>query len=199
MNSRFVLSSFLVLLSCALAYIEVNAQNLPVQHPATHETWGYPAAGLRMSLALDTHQKKPAAFLVALQNTGQNDILLSLGYMLNNGKVQLPTGIRFLVTDAKGHAETLYYEDRRYPLIAGRVDEYQVPLRSGSSYSLRIGIDQLVRHSKYIGQNLPHGKFKAVAEFDGVSDQPSNKKQRDIGLMNYWKRHVASNAVFFDH
>lgn len=153
---------------------------------------------MSLSLTKPTQGNVPI-FQVTLRNQSDNDVLLSLGYMLNNGKVQLPSKVRLLVTDSKGHAEDLYYEDRRFSGVRGRVDEFQVPLRSGSSYSLRIRLDQLHRHGRYLGQNLPHGRFKAVAEFDGVSDSPGNRRQRDIGLANYWKRHVESNAVFFDH
>jgi hypothetical protein len=62
--------------------------------------------------------------------------------MLANGKVMLPAAIRLLLTDPAGHTRELQFFDRRYPAVAGRVDDFTVALRARSIYALRVSLNQ---------------------------------------------------------
>jgi hypothetical protein len=78
-----------------------------------------------------------AEFYVALENTADSDFVVNLGQMLANGKVMFPKAIRLTLTDPAGQTRELDFSDRRYPAVAGRVDDFTVALRSGSLYALR--------------------------------------------------------------
>ena len=59
--------------------------------------------GLQMSIsAADLQNLDVPEFQVALRNAGKQDVTLNLGFMLANGKVQLPQNISLNVTDAPG-------------------------------------------------------------------------------------------------
>jgi hypothetical protein len=83
-----------------------------------------------------------AEFYVALENTSDSDFVVNLGQMLANGKVMFPTAIRLTLTDPAGQTRELDFSDRRYPGVAGRVDDFTVALRSGSIYALRVSLNQ---------------------------------------------------------
>lgn len=162
--------------------------------------WGSASNGLQMSIAATKSDKVDSpSFQVAFQNVGEQDVLLSLGMMLANGKVQLPDRIRLVLTDTTGQKRELYFSDKRYPGVRGRVDEYRVPLRAGSTYSLNLKLDQFWSPStKEFVLNLKPGKYQVSAQFDGVGEKPRNWGQKDIGLMNYWKGKVQSNVLSFE-
>ena len=77
-------------------------------------------------------------FQVAFRSAGNQDVTLNLGFMLANGKVQLPQNISLNVTDAAGQTRKLKFWDRRYAGVAGRLDDYVVPLPAGSTYMLKL-------------------------------------------------------------
>jgi len=56
----------------------------------------------------------------------QGGLVLNLGSMLANGKVMFPEAVRLSLTDPAGYARELHFFDRRYPGIAGRVDDFIV-------------------------------------------------------------------------
>lgn len=86
-----------------------------------------------MSIAVSSGNLSPASaeFSVALENTGDSDFVVNLGSMLANGKVMLPTEIRFVLTDPAGRTQELEFATSP---VAGRIDPFIVPLRKGSSY-----------------------------------------------------------------
>ena len=101
---------------------------------APESSWGKVSAGLHMSIALaDAAAKEAPAFRVTWQNVGDKDMTLNLVIMLANGKVQLPTNLRFSLQDGEGKTRELQFAE---PAIAGRVDDYVVPLRVASTYSV---------------------------------------------------------------
>ena len=150
---------------------------------------GQEAAGarLRMSISAPDQQADGSfTFRAALENTGDNDIVLNLGTMLANGKVQLPDAIRLILTDARGESRELHFFDRRYPGVGGRVDDYVVPLRAGSSYSIKMSLDDYWSpDTKEHRLNLAPGKYRIRAEFTGS------------GARHVWKGKLRSDETAF--
>src|SRR5262245_64891789 len=93
--------------------------------------------GLQMCLAASASDLQ-----LALRNVGDHDLTLNLGIMLANGKVQLPERVAIKFTDAQGNTRLFKFADKKYSVIAGRVDDYVVSLRVGSTYTLQLTLDQ---------------------------------------------------------
>lgn len=159
--------------------------------------WGERVDGLQMSISIaDSSKIGVPVFQVALRNTGEHDVSLNLGYMLANGKVQLPDKIRFSLTDATGKTRELLFSDGRYPAVAGRMDDYIVPLRSGSIYTLRIGLDQMFSTEiADFATKLPPGKYQITAQYQGTGAQHVNLDMPGIKLLNFWLGKLQSNTL----
>jgi len=155
---------------------------------------------LRMSICVATPRKvnESPMFRVSLENVGDVDVILNLGIMLANGKVHLPERIRLILTDAEGQARELHFSDRRFPGVAGRVDDYVLPLRAGSTYIIRLSLDDYwCAKTKEFRLKLKPGQYKVRAEFTGEAANHLNHDTRGIGLMNYWKGELQSDPVAF--
>lgn len=154
--------------------------------------------GLQMSVSLAEKGKTGVPeFQIALQNIGEQDVTLNLGMMLANGKVQLPEKISLNVTDASGKTRSFKFFNPKYAAIAGRVDDYVVPLRAGSTYTLVIPFDYFwsLSANQTVSQ-LPPGKYKITAQFEGRGAEIAGNS--DIKLMNFWKGEAQSNALTFE-
>ena len=66
---------------------------------------------------------KRLASLVVVPNTGSRDFVVNVGEMVANGKVMFPSAVRLTITDAAGNSRELKFFDRRYPAVAGRIDD----------------------------------------------------------------------------
>jgi hypothetical protein len=159
--------------------------------------WGETVDGLQMSISIANSSRAGVPeFQVALRNSGEHDVTLNLGFMLANGKVQLPDKIKFNLTDATGTTRNLHFSDRRYPGVAGRMDDYIVPLRSGSIYTLTIGLDQLFSMDiSDFATKLPPGKYQITAQYQGTGAQYVNLDTPGIKLMNFWLGELQSNTL----
>jgi hypothetical protein len=124
------------------------------------------------------------------------DTVLNLGMMLANGKIHLPSEIRLILTDPEGKSRELHFSDRRYPGIAGRVDDYAVPLRAGSAYSLKMSLGNFwCPRTKEFRFNLKPGQYHVRSEFTGKGAQWTNSDMEGIKLMNFWKGTLRSDAT----
>ena len=154
---------------------------------------------LRMSISTP-HQNVDGnfTFRLALENIGVNDIVLNLGTMLANGKVHLPDAIRLILTDATGESRELHFSDRRHPFVGGRVDDYSVPLRAGSSYSIKVSLDDYWSpDTKEPRLNLPPGEYRIRAEFTGSGARYVNLDTQGMKLMNFWRGTLRSDETRF--
>lgn len=129
-------------------------------------------------------------------NVGDRDVTLNLGIMLANGKVQLPDRVAIKFTDAQGKSRLFKFGDKRYGAIAGRVDDYVVPLRVGSTYSLQLTLDQFwcQETNEFSIPPLPGNNYLA-AQFEGVGANAVNLDMPGIKLMNFWLGKVESNIL----
>jgi len=159
--------------------------------------WGATIDGLQMSISLaDSRHTGISEFRVALHNAGEKDVTLNLGMMLANGKVQLPTRISFNVTDSTGKIRRFGFSDPKHGFVAGRVDDYIVPLRANSIYTLIIRSDQLWSpESKDYGLKLAPGKYQVATQFEGSGAKAFNLDKPEIKLMNFWIGKLQSNAL----
>jgi hypothetical protein len=78
---------------------------------------------------------------VAFRNVGSSDVVLDLGFMLANGKVQYPTDVQFALTDSKGQTRALHYPTERL-VISGPVYDFLAPVPIGAIYVLHVNLER---------------------------------------------------------
>jgi hypothetical protein len=155
---------------------------------------------LKMSITAVPAEKARGAslFLVTLQNTGDQDVLLNLGMMLANGKVHMPDAIRLVLREPNGRSRELHFSDRRYPGVAGRIDDYAVPLRAGSAYTVELNLDDYwCSQTKEFRLKLTPQEYRVHAELTAKGAQHFNSDTEGMELMNFWKGELRSNTVEF--
>jgi hypothetical protein len=187
---------FGVIVTCLFLNLLLSSASSRVQSIGNPQ-WGAPVDGLEMSLsANDSHNLDFPEFQVALRNAGKQDVTLNLGFVLANGKVQLPQNISLNVTDAGGQMLKLRFFDRKYPGAFGRVDDYVVPLRAGSSYTLKLNLDQFWSPAtKQFELKFFPGRYQITAQFEGGRAKTSNSDVPGIKLMNFWLGTLQSNII----
>jgi len=156
--------------------------------------WGQAIDGVQMSLS--STGSDGSSLQIALRNVGDHDVTLNLGLMMANGKVQLPNNIRLNVTDAQGKTRVFKFADKRHAFVAGRVDDYVVPLRAGSMYTLQLTLNQFwCYETKEFAIQLLPGRNLLTAQFEGTGAKVENLDMPGIKLMNFWRSKVDSNTL----
>jgi len=158
-KARIVLVLSLFVLTRALTAGESLTTERPKGQPSEAE--------LRMSIsvAIPKEAKGATRFRVTIENTGAQDVILNLGTMLANGKVHLPEAIHLILTDSTGQTRELHFADRRFPGLGGRVDDYSVPLRVGSVYTVALNLnDYWCPETKEFDLKLAPGEYRVRAE-----------------------------------
>ena len=187
----------------AVALLAGNAPAISSQPvPAVPQDWGPSTDGLRLGISTVSSGKQPASgaqFYVAVQNTGDSDFVLNLGAMLANGKVMFPDAVRFTLTGPAGQTRELHFMDRRYPAVAGRLDDFTVALRNGAFYGLRLSLDQYWSpQTREFVLKLADGRYRIAARFQGRGAQTGNSDMHGVALLNFWRGTVQSNSVDFE-
>jgi hypothetical protein len=166
------------------------------------ETWGEAVSGLQMTIYLDRADgvpSKASKFRVELRNAAKKDLVVNLGMMLANGKMQYPNAVVLILTDAQRKSRRL---DLREPwAIAGRVDPFVLPIPIGATFSIPVDLDKYwAAESKNFDYKLKPGTYSLEAQFTGrsVSQQEANLDVKGIALMPYWTGTVASNQLRFE-
>ena len=190
------------LLSCCVMALAIGSVPALVSQVGTVGESGRLNAELRLAISLvQTEADRPAGteFIVSIENVGGSDVVVNLGFMLANGKVMFPEAVRLLLTGPQGGTRELQYFDRRYPGIAGRVDDFIVALRSGSTYSLRLSLDRYWSPAtKEWDLKIAPGRYRIEALFDGRGAMFQNLDTPGIALLNFWKGTVRSSPLSFD-
>jgi hypothetical protein len=150
-----------------------------------------------MSLSvLAAGDRNDPEFEVAFRNTGEQDVSLNLGIMLANGNVQLPDKIHLQIVDGSRKSRELHFSDKRYAAVGGRMDAYVVPLRAGSSYTLKLRLDQFwSSDTQEFKLKLKPGRYEISSQFQGDGATTSNPDMAGVELMNFWKGKLQSNVV----
>lgn len=153
--------------------------------------------GLQMALSISrAGNRGDPEFEVTIRNVGEEDVSLNLGSMLANGKTQLPGKIHLQLKDGTGQTRELDFSDRRHPGVAGRVDDYVVPLRSGSSYTLKLRLDQFWSPgTREFDLKLKPGRYRVSARFQGGGAETSNEDMAAMKRMNFWIGTLQSNTA----
>ncbi len=126
---------------------------------------------------------------VTVQNAGEKPIVVNLGMMLGNGRSLAPTQVTLLVTGREG--KTLRFAQG--PGVAGRVDDFLVPLMPGGKYSMAIPLAGFADEKGMRG--IAAGDtIQAVYEGAEVSYQ----KESVIPGLPMWKGKVLSEAVKYE-
>ena len=105
--------------------------------------------GLRMAIApiepTPGFRAPTAQFRVTIENDGDRDLIVNLGYMFGNGQVMLPTSLDLILTDPSGRVRHLRYfspPPRSPRMNPGKLDDYVLALRSGSTYGFSLHLDE---------------------------------------------------------
>jgi hypothetical protein len=190
-------------LCCAVALVGgFHAVGASQSRPLVTADWGNANGGLRMAVApvaLTSERPEEQHFYVLVENVGGGDVVINMGFMLSNDKVMFPEAVRLLLTDSQGTTRELQYFDRRYPGVAGRVDDFIVALRVGSLYAMRISLDRYWSPAtKEYGLKLAPGQYRIEARFDGQGARSLNLDTPGIALLNFWKGTLRSNSLGFE-
>jgi len=135
-------------------------------------------------------------FDAAFENTGDSDLIINLGLMLGNGKSMFPTNLGLLLTDPAGQTRELHFQE---PRVAGRVDDFLVPLRRRSTHTLRIALKQYWSPAtKEFDLKLAGGRYRIAARFDGRGVQFVNGDMQGVALLSVWRGAAQSNVMDFE-
>ena len=182
----------------AIGLLTPSSRQAPVM---AGQAWWERNGGLRIGIVdvnRDSASSADMQFEVALENIGASDFVVNLGHMLANGKVMFPSSVRLVLTDPSGQTRELQYFDRKYPGVAGRVDDFTVALRVGSVYTIRATLDHYWSPStKEFGVTLTRGRYRILARFQGEGARTTNLDMPGLALMNFWKGTVQSNPLEF--
>lgn len=152
------------------------------------------ADGIQMSLSI-LMTNRETEFEVAFKNVGQEDVCLNLGMMLGNGKVQIPDKVHLELKDESGNTWEHFFPQGG--AVAGRVDDYVVPLKTGSTYAFTVPLgefwssDMKKQHERELGP----GRYDVTARFEGVGAQAVNLDMQGIKLMKFWKGKLEEGIV----
>jgi hypothetical protein len=187
MKLRTLLVSAMIVLSSVTARSGAESDN--------DSQWGLPINGLQMSISEDGLSSDGIQkFQVQFRNIGKRDFVLNLGRMLGNGRVHLPDRVALELTDSNGKTQNLKFFHNMF--VAGRVDDYLIPLKLESTYSITVRLDQFYsreNRSPYV--TLPSGKTKILASLDGMGAMNVNSDTPGIALMEFWTGKAWSNTV----
>jgi hypothetical protein len=185
------ISGYIVTLFILLAGVQVGGDQ--ADNPA-------PAAGGNLEINVTPPAAGSRKILAAVQNSGEGDVVLNLGIMLANGKQQFPTEVRLAVTDEKGATRQFRLPE---PRIAGRADDFLVPLCAGATYTVSLDLDRLrPDNPAEAARKLPKGAYRVVAIFEGKDAQHVNSDLKGIALMEMvttWQISVydSTNTLLF--
>jgi len=155
---------------------------------------GQPSDGVQM--VLSSIDPNGSDLQLSFRNVGDHDVTLNLGVMMANGNVQLPSYVSLIFTDAKSQTRVFKFADKKHPGVAGRLDDYVVPLRAGSVYMLKLSLNQFsCQETKEFEIPLLPGKNQLTAQFQGSGARFANLDMAAIKLMNFWFGRVESNTL----
>ena len=152
--------------------------------------------GLELSVSQVEGAATSQEFLLALDNVGKEDRVVNLGMMLANGKALYPTAVQLIITDESGTRRTLVL---RGPAgIAGRVDDYVVPLKAGSTYSFRVTLnDYWSPSTPEWNVVLPRGTYHVMRRYVGQGAKFINADTEGMKLLALWEGELESKPLEF--
>lgn len=166
---------------------------------AEPHTQGQVTNGLQMSLSiLDVSPtiSESSRIGISFANLGDKDVLLELGEMLGNGRFLSPSSIRLKVIDPNTKFVEYTFVDNRYAVVAGRVDDFVLPLRAGSDFTFKFDLSQFrSTETKQFGVKFHKGSYSISAFYRGEDPKFATALWLDKSL--FWKGIVQSNVLKF--
>ena len=184
---------FLIAVICTWMSLSLSATVATAQTVDNVQS-GQPSDGVQM--VLSSIDPNGSDLQLSFRNVGDHDVTLNLGVMMANGNVQLPSYVSLIFTDAKSQTRVFKFADKKHPGVAGRLDDYVVPLRAGSVYMLKLSLNQFsCQETKEFEIPLLPGKNQLTAQFQGSGARFANLDMAAIKLMNFWFGRVESNTL----
>ena len=172
--------------------LELSAQ------AAAGPKWGPVTGGLSIgvSIGFAEGQSNRAPLEISLKNNFEKDFVVNLGTMLANGKMMFPEAVRLIAVDPMGTSRELHFFDRRYPGIAGRLDDFIVALRGGATYTFTVSTDQYWSPAtRELPLKWAPGVNRVSARFDGRGASHVNLDMHGVTLLNFWIGSANSGVV----
>ncbi|HOB97806.1 MAG TPA: serine/threonine-protein kinase [Verrucomicrobiota bacterium] len=185
-------------------YTLVRRQSMPAPSAllaTPTSSWGVASNGLQMSLSSIAESDLLATnrFEVRIRNVGDKDVQLNVGISMANGNVHLPQAISLILTDAQRQTRVLEFANKRFPGVAGRVDDLVVGLQAGATYTLPLSLEQFWCPATGEPQtNLTNGQYRLMAQFVGRGAEHVNGDMGGMGLMSFWRGTLQSNPLQFN-
>jgi hypothetical protein len=153
--------------------------------------WGAATQGLQLATApvreTWTVGEDPE-FHVSFRNSGTDDVFLNLGVILG-GRRHYPMAVSLLLAEPGGRQ--LEYRLSGPSFVAGRMDDYVVPLRTRAIHELTLTL------SEFHGLKLPKGRYQVSARFQGRGATITNSGQDWTGW-NFWQGTLESRVAEFE-
>lgn len=172
---------------CVVGLIVAQESSIPAVQAAED-----PVSPLKIALSFP-EPEHPVVFRVDLENAGDADVMVNLGRMLTNGRLMDPCAIHLLFVDDKGKSTKRSYSDPHHSFVSGRIDDFVVPLRAGSSYSLRLSLDDYWNPKMY--GVLPAGEYRIQAILEAEAVKYLNDDMEGMTTMNIWTGSVSSTPL----
>ena len=150
---------------------------------------------LQLKLIRETTEGR---FRAELRNAGDEALVLNLGMMLANGRMQYADRIHLLLTASDG--KQLHLDRLDPPTINGRVDPMVVPLPPGAAMTLPIDLRNYIAPQENVWDlALTAGRYSLSAAYkgEGVSQRSANLDMKGIALMPFWTGDAVSPALRF--
>jgi hypothetical protein len=155
---------------------------------------GKAVGGLRLRLELSAAEKgkklQPHCNLI-LENVGDSDLNVKLGFSLANWEFHHPDAVRLFVRSKGNKTRTLIYSIN----VAGGLDPFVVSLPAGSSYTLRCAFDKYADSETGERIDLLGEDYWITAELLGEAITRTNQDVQGLALMPCWQGKVRSNDV----
>jgi len=163
------------------------------------EAWSDPVDGLRVGIkeaGMNPNQDGSPQFEVMFENMGSKDFIINLGIALGNGKRHYPTQIVLHLTDSTGNGRELRLKG---PVgVAGRVDDYIVPLAVGAAHRLNLGLDQFWCPDTSEHQiQLTSGEYTVAASFRGEKARFINTDMEFLKWLIFWEGRIETKPLSF--
>ncbi|HVJ69782.1 MAG TPA: hypothetical protein VM510_17525 [Caulifigura sp.] len=130
---------------------------------------------------------------IEISNESDRDISLNLGMVVGMNHCMYPTAIKVIITDASGKTRTYRIPDMR---LAGRADDYLVPLRRGGSYRLGLALSDLRADSfDFPAPSPASGKCQAVVELESGPRRCLNSGTEGMRVVDLWTGKLLSEST----
>lgn len=172
------------------------AQNKAQGSPLSAATQNGP---LQLTLAQELNSSRPL-FRLEFHNTGNQFLVLDLGFGFPLGNRQYPDAIQLILTDMQG--KNLSLKLKGPGLVGGRPFQLVIPLPEEAAYSFLIDLKNYYAPDKKIWNlHLPPGRYLLKAEYRAHEPQDPFSAQREPYPPPNWNGQVDSNDLTFtlDH